>query len=133
MWPARTGGRAQPCYTGAMIETFVAMSLAFYVTAMVLPGFEVKGASGAAISALIFGALQFLLGKLLFGLIAIATLGVGLLMAAVTRMVVAWLLLMLADKVTDLLKIRDRGTAFVGALAITALSEVMRWVLRAVF
>lgn len=114
-------------YNDRMLLTFLSTSLAFYVTAMALPGFRVKGAAGALIAAAVFGLLQWALGGLLFGLIGILTLGLGVLLRPLTRLVISWLLLMLADNVTDKLSIRDKGTALIGALAITALSEVFRW------
>jgi len=87
------------------------LSVAVWVAAAVTPGVKLKGALSAVLVAGIFGVLNFLVGWLIFGVIGIVTLGVGFLLAFVTRWVVNALLLKVTDLFTDRLTIDGLGTA----------------------
>src|SRR5262245_14922117 len=103
-----------------MLASWLVLSVAVWLTAAVLPGFEVRGFKGAVIVAAIFGLLSWLLAKFLFGVIAFGTLGIGLLFAFLTRWLVMTLLIMLTDAISDHLKIKNFGTAALGALIMSA-------------
>lgn len=107
-------------------------AIAIYATAELLPGFEVKGTWGPLIAAGILGLLQFFLAGLLFALLAIGTLGIGLILFPLTKLVVTTLLLMLADKMLTSLKIDSFGVAIIGALMITVLGSGIQFVFRLV-
>jgi putative membrane protein len=109
--------------------TWLVMTLAVWITAMLLPGFHVKGFGSAIIVAAIFGVLNFLLGWLIFGVLAVATLGIGLLLAFITRWIVNAILLKLTDALTDHLTIDGFRWALIGALMISVLGTVGEWLL----
>ena len=105
-------------------------ALAFWITAVIVPGFKVDGFAGAVVAAGIFGVLNWLLGTLLFVLLGFATLGIGFLLAFLTRWIVNAIVLKLADAVSARLQIRSFGVAFVAGLLITFLAELgKRWLL----
>src|SRR5262245_52195567 len=111
-----------------MLISWLILSGAFYLTAEVLPGFELKGgAKGALLVAAIFGVINWLVGWLLFVLIGIASLGIGFLLAFLTRWLVNAILLKVVDALSDTLTIRSFGTALIGALIISLLGTVGQW------
>lgn len=107
-----------------LLAKWLISSAAIWLTAELLPGFSVKGFKGALIVALILGLLDALLGWLLFVVIGIGTLGVGFLLGFATRWLVMALLLVVTDKLSESLKIRSFGMAFVGAIVIATLTSV---------
>jgi putative membrane protein len=121
---------------GIMLDILISwliLSGAFYLTAELLPGFEVKGgARGALLVAALFGVVNWLIGWLLFFIIGIASLGIGFLLAFLTRWLVNAILLKLVDAVSDTLNIRGFGTALAGALVISLLGTVGQWLVRLV-
>jgi putative membrane protein len=116
-----------------VILSWAILTLAVWVTAAILPGFHVKDAKGALLVAGIFGLLSFVLGKLLFWLFAIATLGLAWLLGFLTKWLINALLLVITDKLTDRLKIDSFGWALLGALLIALVEAVTGWMVRAVF
>lgn len=117
----------------SLILSWLILTLAVWVTAMLLPGFHVKGFTSAIIVAAIFGVLNVLIGWLLFGLIGIATLGLGFLLAFITRWIVNAILLTLTDKLTDHLTMDGFKTALFGALLISLVGTVGEWLVRGMF
>jgi putative membrane protein len=105
------------------LVTWLVYSIAFWLTALVLPGFKVDGFAGAVVSAAVFGLLNWILGRLLYGLLGVATLGIGFLLGFLTTWIVNAILLKLADSLTRRLEIRSFGIAFIGGLMITVLAE----------
>ena len=113
-----------------LIISWLIMTFAVWLTAAVLPGFHVRDMGSAFIVAAIFGILNFLLGWLLFALIAVATLGIGLLLAFITRLIVNAILLTVTDKITDRLTIDSFGWSVGGAALISLISTAAEWLLR---
>ena len=114
----------------SILLSWLILSVAVYVTALVLPGFKISSFGGALWVALLLGALQWLVGWLLFVVIGIGTLGLGFVFAFITRWLVMAILLKLVDVMSKSLKIRSFGIAFVGALFMSALGTVGEWLLR---
>lgn len=110
-----------------ILLSWLVMSIAVYLTAVLLPGFEVRGFGGAIAVAAVFGVLNWLLGWLLFAVIGLSTLGVGFLLAFLTRWIVMALLLKLTDALLDSLKIRGLGMAFIGAAVMSLLGTAGQW------
>ncbi|HET9934624.1 MAG TPA: phage holin family protein [Polyangiaceae bacterium] len=101
-------------------------SAAVWVTAAVLPGFELRPGFWPAVRvAAVIGILNFLLGKLLFVVLGISTLGLGFLFAFITRWIVAALLLKLAAALSSSLRIASFGRALIGALLISVVGTVL--------
>jgi putative membrane protein len=114
----------------SMLLSWLILSFAVWVTAMVLPGFHVKGFGSALIVAAIFGVLNFLLGWLLFAILGIATLGLAWLLAFITRWIINAIMLKLTDALTDHLTIDGFRWALIGALMMSALGTFGEWVVR---
>ncbi len=108
-----------------VLFAWATIAAGLWVADRLLDGFKVKGGLGDfLVVAAIFGVLNLLLGWLIFGLIGIASLGLGFLFAFLTRLVVAAVLLKLADALTSRLEIRSFGVAFFAAF-IMALTSAL--------
>ena len=110
--------------------SWLIQSAAVWLTAAVLPGFELRGGFMAAIRvAAVIGILNFLFGKLLFVVLGISTLGLGFLFAFVTRWIVAALLLKLASGLSSSLHIVSFTRALLGALFISIAGTLLELIL----
>lgn len=116
-----------------VILSWLVLSFAVWVTAMILPGIHVKSFGSAIIVAAIFGILNFLLGWLFFTVFTIATLGIAYLLAFITRWIINAILLKITDALTDHLTVDGFGNALLGALLISIIGTVGEWLVRAVF
>jgi putative membrane protein len=114
----------------SIVISWLILSFIVWLTAMVLPGFQVKGFSGALVVAAIFGAINWLLGWFLYVVIGIATLGIGFLLSVITHWFVDAILLSMTGALTDNLKIKNFKWALLGALVISVLSAVVHHVIR---
>lgn len=112
-----------------MLVSWLILSVAVWITALVLPGFHVKNAASALIVAAIFGVLNFLLGWLFFTVFTIATLGLAWLLAFITRWIINAILLMITDALTTHLKIDGVKWALLGALLMSVIGTLGQWVL----
>jgi putative membrane protein len=115
----------------SILLSWLVMSVAFWLTAAVLPGFSVKGFGGALIVAAVFGIINWLIGWLLFVVIGVGTLGIGFLLAFLTRWLVNAILLKITDSISSNLSIRSFPTALIGALLLSLFSTFAQWLLRA--
>jgi putative membrane protein len=116
----------------SLILSWLILSAAVWVTAMILPGFHVKSFGSAILVAALFGVLNFLLGWLFMVVFTIATLGLALLLAFITRWIVNAIVLKLVDALTDHLTIDSFGWALLGALMMSALGTVGEWLVRGI-
>jgi putative membrane protein len=112
-----------------LLLSWLIMSLAFWLTAAILPGFHLKSAKSAVIVAALFGILNFLLGWLLFAIFTIFTLGLAWLLAFITRWIINAILLKLTDALTSHLRIDNFGWALLGALLISLISTLAQFLL----
>lgn len=117
----------------SIILSWLILSFAVWLTAVVLPGFHVKSFGSAILVAALFGVLNFLLGWLFWAVFTIATLGLALLFAFITRWIINAIVLKITDAVTDHLTIDSFGWALGGALMMSAIGTVGEWLVRAVF
>lgn len=112
----------------SILITWVALTIAFWLTSRFMKGFEVKGGVVShLVTAALFGTLHFLLGSLLVVLLSVFTLGIGYLLLPLTQLVAMTLILILTDKMTDRLKIDGFGTAFIASLILTLVGQASRW------
>jgi putative membrane protein len=146
VWPydgrapiAATGGahrdarhRAEVRRMGILLSWFI-LSLAVWVTAMLLPGFHVRSFGSAIVVAALFGVLNFLLGWLFFVILTVATLGLAWLFAFITRWIINAIMLTIVDRFTDRLTIDGFRWALIGALVMAALGTAGEWLLRSSF
>lgn len=109
-----------------LLFSWLFAAIGFLVAARALqPGFQVRdGFAGALVAAGLFGVLNALVGWFVFFALGIATLGVGFLLAFVTRIVANAIVLKLTDALTQRLTIRGFGPAVLGALIISIVGVV---------
>lgn len=110
-----------------LLISWLILTLAVLATAAIIPGFKIRGIGSAVLVAALFGVLNTLLGWLLFAVIGIATLGLGFLLAFITRWIVNAIILKLVDGITSHLSIRSFGTALVAALVMAGLGTLFEW------
>jgi putative membrane protein len=113
-----------------LLLSWAILSLAVWITAQVLPGFHVKSLGSAFVVAAIFGILNFFLGWLFFVVFAIGTLGLAVLLAFITRVIINAILLKITDAFSDALKIDSFGWALGGALMMSAIGTLGEWFVR---
>jgi putative membrane protein len=102
--------------------SWLIQSLAVWLTAAVLPGFELRGGVAAAVRvAALFGVLQFLLGGLFYYAIGFGTLGIGFLLAFLTRWLVGAILLKMVDAFSSSLHVVSFGRAFLASMLMSAI------------
>lgn len=105
--------------------TWLVLAIAVWLTAAILPGFKVTSFWGAIKAAAVIGTLNFLLGWLIFFAFGVVTLGIGFLLASITRWFVLAVILRLSDNVSSSIKIDGFGTALIGALLMTVLGSLV--------
>lgn len=115
----------------SLLIAWLLSALGFLAAGAIVPGFRIKGFGSALVAAAIFGVLNALIGWLFFIVIGVLTLGLGFLLAFVTRLVVNTLLLKLTDALTSRLDIKGFAPAFWGALVISAVTTLGQLLLRA--
>jgi len=115
-----------------IVLSWLVLSAAFWLTAEILPGFQVKAFKGAMVVAAIFGLVNWLIGWLLFGVIGVLSLGLGFLLAFLTRWLVNAILLKLTDSLSSSLNIKDFRTALLGALLISLFGTVGQWLVQTI-
>lgn len=108
-----------------LLLTWLVLAIAVWLTAAVLPGFKVTGFWGAIKAAAVIGTLNFLLGWLIFVVFGVVTLGIGFLLASVTRWFVLAVILRMSDKLSSSIRIDGFGTALIGALLMTVLGSLV--------
>ena len=111
-----------------LLLSWLVLSVAVWVTAAILPGFEVRGFWGAVKVAALFGLLNWLIGWLIFVLIGIGTLGIGFLLAFITRWIVSAILLKVTDALSSSLTIASFGRALIAALLMSGIGTLAEWV-----
>jgi putative membrane protein len=112
-----------------LILSWLILSAAVWITAVVLPGFHVRNFGSAFVVAALFGILNFLLGWIFFTVFTIATLGIALLLAFITRWVINAIILLITAALTDRLKIDSFGWALLGALMMSLLGTAAEWLI----
>ena len=95
------------------------LALGVFAAAELLPGVQVPNFWDAVVVAAIFGALNFFLGWLFFIAIGVFTLGIGFLLAFVTRVIVNAVMLKFTDALTPRLSINGFGNALLAAFVIS--------------
>jgi putative membrane protein len=117
----------------SLVLSWLILSLAVWVTAVVLPGFHVKSFGSAILVAALFGVLNFFLGWLFFAIFTIATLGLAWLLAFITRWIINAIILKITDALTDHLTIDSFAWALGGALMMSAIGTLGEILVRSLF
>jgi putative membrane protein len=112
----------------SVLISWLVLSAAFWLTAEILPGFQLRGGAGsAAVVAAVFGIINWLIGWLLFVLLGVVSLGLGFLLAFITRWIVNAILLKVTDAMSSRLDIDRFQTALLGALLISLFGTAGQW------
>jgi putative membrane protein len=114
----------------SLLVSWLILTVAVWLTAVLLPGFHVRSATAAVVVAALIGVLNFLLGWLLFTVFTIATLGLAWLLAFITRWIIDAIILSLADRLTDGLTIDGFRWALAGAFVMSLIGTLGEWLLR---
>jgi putative membrane protein len=117
----------------SFLISWLVLSFAVWVTALVLPGFHVKSFGSAILVAAIFGILNAVLGWLLFAVFTVATLGLAWLFAFITRWIINAILLKFTASLSKNFRIDHFGWALGGALMISIVGAATDWILRGIF
>ncbi len=112
-----------------ILFSWLLLSLAVWLSSLILPGFRVRGFGGALLVGAIFGVLNWLLGHVLFVMIGLGTLGLGFLLAFLTRWLVDAILLKLTAVFTLRLEIRSFGWALLAALLMSLVGTASEYAL----
>jgi putative membrane protein len=112
-----------------LLISWALLTIVVFVTAAVVPGFKIRGFTGAVLVAALFGILNFVLGWLLFVVIGFGTLGLGFLLAFLTRWLVDAILLSIVDALSKSLEIESFGRAFLAAMVMSGLGTLLEFLL----
>jgi putative membrane protein len=114
----------------SLLLSWLILSIAFWITAMILPGFKIRSFGGAIIVAAIFGIINALLGWLFFGVLTIATLGIAYLLSFITRWFINAIFLSMTSAFSKHLQIKNFGWSLLGSLSISIVASLIDWALR---
>ncbi len=114
-----------------LLISWLVLTLIVLLTAAIVPGVSVRGFGGALVVAALFGLLNMAIGWLLFVAIGFGTLGLGFLLAFLTRWLVDAILLKLVDALSKSLDIASFGHAFLAAMVMSGLGTLADWIIRA--
>jgi putative membrane protein len=114
----------------ALLISWLVLTVSFVVTSKLVDGFQLKGGLGnQLLVAAIFGVLNALIGYFLYLVVGIGTLGLAFIFSFIGRLVATALVLKLVDAMTDKLKVKSFGTAFVAALVMSVVGAVTEYAL----
>ena len=108
-----------------IILSLLLKSLAIFFVAKMLPGIHIKNFGTAIIVALIFSAINFLLGKILFFLafpVIFITFGLF-------TFIIDAFLLWITDKMIEDFEIENFGTTILAAFLIVVSDRILNWIL----
>lgn len=110
-----------------IVWALLILTCSVWITAVLVPGIKVRGFWDSLVVSIIFGIVNYLFGWFLFGVIGIATLGLGFLFYFLTRLVVSAFMLLLTSAMTKRLEVDGFGWALAGAFVIAVLSGILEW------
>lgn len=114
-----------------MLITWVVLTIGFLVAGALVPRFSVKNWVGAVIIGAIYGVLMATLGKFLFGLFAIGSIGLALVFDGVTTFIISVIVIKIADLFTDSVDVDGWVPAVLGALVLVGVSAAKNFLLGA--
>ena len=123
--PLRRQKRSRDNMLGRYLISWVILAFSVWASAAVLPGVHLRNREDAFVVAAIFGALNWLIGWLLFLMIGLGTLGLGFLLVFVTRLLVSAILLRLTHCFTQRLTLDSFRWALVAALMMSLVGTLL--------
>jgi putative membrane protein len=109
------------------------LAVAVLIAAAAVPGVRLHGFGNALIAAALFAILNWLLGRLIFVILGVATLGLGFLLAFLTRWFVDAIVLKLTAGLTDRISIRGFGPALLMALIMSLVAGAGDYLVRRLY
>lgn len=106
------------------------LAVAFWLTARFFDGLSVRDFTSAMIAAGLFGLLNFFIGWVIFIVFGLATLGIGFLLAFVTRLFVDAVILKLVDGMTDRIRVKSFLIAVWASVLISLFGTVGQWLVQ---
>lgn len=113
----------------AMLITWVVLTIGFLLAGAIVPRFSVKSWVGGAIIGALYGVLMATLGKFLFGLFAIGSIGLALVFDGITTFIVSVIVIKVADLFTDSVDVDGWVPAILGALVLVGVNAARSLVL----
>ena len=111
----------------ALLLSWGMLTLSVWAAAELLPGVEVDSVGDAMVVATIFGVLNWCIGLGLFVLLGLGTLGLGFLLAFLSRWLVDAVLLRITAALSPRLRIKSFGWAVLCAMFMSALGTLAQW------
>lgn len=115
----------------AFVLSWAVLALAIWLAARLLPAVSLAKASDAIWVSALFGIVNFCIGWLIFFALGVGTLGIGFLLAFLTRLVTNAIVLKVVDALTHRLTIKGFGNALLAAAVIAAVSTLADYALPA--
>ncbi len=109
-----------------MIVRWLTNAAALYLTALLLPGLQLRGAVATLIAAAVLGIVNALIRPLLL----VLTLPLNLLTLGLFTFVINALMLLLTSAVVPGFSIRGFGSALVGAIVLSIISFILSHLIR---
>ena len=107
-----------------IIWDILLLSVAVFVVARVMPSIHIESYLTAAVVALVYSVVNYLLGWLL----AFLALPLIYITFGLFKFVINAFLLWVTDKIIEDFEIRDIGSTLVAAFLITVIDSVLKWV-----
>ena len=108
----------------SLIVSWLVLSLAVYLAAVLVPDVHLRDFGSAVIVAGLFGVLNFFLGWFFYTVLGLLTLGIGFVFALVTRWIVNAIVLKLVDGLTDRITIDSFWAAMAAAFLMAVFGTV---------
>jgi putative membrane protein len=112
-----------------ILIAWLSATLGLWVASRVLSGVRLASFADAVWAGALLGVLQWALHKWVFIALGIATLGIGFLLAFITRWIASALVILLAARISSRLEIRGFFNALFTAFIVAAAGSVVRWFL----
>jgi putative membrane protein len=106
-----------------LLLTWVLSAIAVWIVAQIVPGFSVRGPVAALIAALAIGFINATIGLVL----KIVTFPLTLITLGLFWLVINALMLELASAVVPGFHVRGFGPAFIGAILLSIVNMLLRW------
>ena len=106
------------------LVSFLIFAGAFWLVAQFLADVHIQRFTGAILGAALFGAVNALIWWFVMGEVVLVPLGIAFLVLFLTRWLVNALLFLLLDTSTEILVLKNWGTAVLAGLAITGVGAV---------
>lgn len=109
-----------------VLQSWAILTISFWLASAILPGVHIHSIKDAVVVAGVFGLVNLLLGKVMFALIGVGTLGVTFLFSFLGRWLVDTVLLRLVGRLSPRLTISSFSTAMACAFVMSLFGTSMQ-------